>query len=323
MAWYNGHPDFSELSFDLSHPRAVIVGNGNVALDVARILTLSISGLEKTDIADYALEAPRKSAIREVLILGRRGLAQGAFNNPELEELLYLDGVETIIDQPGEHRFDIQGYDWLTRRKIKTLQQLSERQLFSVDKRIVFRFLTSPIQLTGNGKVEEIRVVRNQIEVDSNGTEKLVVTQDESQFQTGLVLRAIGYKGQEIAGLPFDLERGVIANESGRVMAAGSVLSGSYVTGWIKRGPRGIIGSNKKCARETIDCLLEDRVNGTLSPASKSSNEVLELLLERHFQLVQMPDWLNIDHQERTKGRKQNRPRVKFTRVEEMLDNRL
>ncbi len=322
VAWYNGHPDYSHLAFDLSCERAVVVGNGNVALDVARILTMPVAELEKTDIADYALQALRNSAIKEVVLLGRRGHFQGAFHNPELEELERLADVDIVIDSedlPGENEVVLDDADWETRRKVKTLARLSRRPLTGAPRRIVLRFLTSPVELLGDQKVEQMLVVENHLERGDDGVLRARPTEKESLIDTGLVLRAIGYRGYPFPGLPFDDQRGVIDNRDGRVVEGDLPVPGVYVTGWIKRGPRGVIGSNKKCARDTVRCLLKDARDGHLSPAALNADQVLSELAGRNPALLGLEGWRNIDRGERLAGAHQGRPRIKYTDTETLL----
>lgn len=322
VSFYNGHPDYRHLKFDLSCERAIIVGNGNVALDVARILTMPVSELEKTDIADHALDILRTSKIREVVVLGRRGHLQGAFNNPELEELEHVRGVDVVVDGedlPGENEVVMDGADWETLRKVKTLRRLVTRQPTAGNKRIVFRFLTSPIELLGDGKVEQVLVIRNHLERDEKGHLNARPTEDESILDAGLVLRAIGYRGTAFPGLPFDERRGVIQNQQGRVAENDHVLPGVYVTGWIKRGCRGIIGSNKKCSAETVHCLLEDMNAGRLTKATLDKEGVMAVVRERKPDVTLMSGWLAIDHAEREAGRLRGRPRVKVTDMTSLL----
>ena len=322
VAWYNGDPDFSHLDIDLSHRRAVVVGNGNVALDVARILTMPLGQLEKTDMADHALAALRESAVREVAILGRRGNQQAAYHNPELEELAHLEGVEVAVEGdelPGEDEFPDHVADWETRRKLATLRAMSGQRAGGAGKRILMRFLCSPVEVLGEGRVEQLRVVRNRLEADANGRLQARSTGEESLIDTGLVLRSIGYRGTRLAGLPFDDRRGIIGNADGRICDHDGVVPGNYVTGWIKRGPRGIIGTNKKCARNTLRCLVEDIEADRLAPATLGSAEVLEAIQARQPEVVLRPGWLRLDHAERTAGRPQGRPRVKFTEHRDLL----
>ena len=322
VAWYNGDPDFSHLDIDLSHRRAVVVGNGNVALDVARILTMPLGQLEKTDMADHALAALRESAVREVAILGRRGNLQAAYHNPELEELAHLEGVEVAVEGdelPGEDESLDHAADWETRRKLATLRAMSGQRAGGAGKRILMRFLCSPVEILGDRRVEQLRVVRNRLEPDENGRLQARSTGEESLIDTGLVLRSIGYRGTRLAGLPFDDRRGIIGNADGRICDHDGVVPGNYVTGWIKRGPRGIIGTNKKCARNTQRCLVEDIEADRLAPATLGSAEVLEKVRARQPEVVLRPGWLRLDHAERTAGRPQGRPRVKFTEHRELL----
>lgn len=323
IAWYNGHPDFSDLNFDLSSKRAVIVGNGNVALDAARILTMPLDRLRNTDIADYALEKLATSRIKEVVILGRRGHFQAAFNNPELEELEHLDNVDIVVeaeDLLANNKLILDNADWLSRRKVKTLQRFIARRPDNAKKRIVFRFMTSPDQLIGNSKVEQILVIRNRLEQDVNGMLQVRPTEEQSLIDAGLVLRAIGYRGHPFPGLPFDERRGVIENKRGRIADKGKVIKGAYVTGWIKRGPRGIIGTNKQCAHETVHCFLDDLDTGGIDiDSTLSAKQVSENLARRNLAIVTEQGWRKIDRAERDRGRRQERPRVKLHNISEML----
>ena len=317
VAWYNGHPDFRDCPVDLDHERAVIVGNGNVALDVARILTLPIAELEATDIAEHALEKLRSSQIQEVVVLGRRSQREAAFNNPELEEFLQLDSVAVSVENGSDTGSS--ETDWVTRRKLSTLKSLSQRRLPNADKRIVFRFLTSPAEILGVDKVEQLELAMNELIPDESGGLRAQPTGEVSRLDAGLVLLAAGYRGLPQDALPFDDQRGVISNEGGRVVdGAGKPLERSYVTGWIKRGPQGIIGSNKKCARETVNALLED-IHTAAGSVSGPHDDILEVLRQLEVKVLSREDWLKIDRAEREAGARQGRPRVKFTEKDEML----
>ncbi len=307
VAWYNGHPDYRDLDIDLSHERAVVVGNGNVALDVARILTLPIAALERTDIADHALRTLRASRVREVVVLGRRGPAEAAFSNPELEELGRLPSVDivvaepvVVVAEPVVEEPSTTSDDPAVRRKLATLRNYA-RRTSNAPKRIVLRFHTSPTALLGDSRVRGVALRDNR-------------TGEHSELGAGLVLRAIGYRGIGVPGLPFDEQRGIVENVDGRVTG----MVGTYVTGWIKRGPRGIIGTNKKCARDTVRALLAvadhlDR-SDTLDAAAVEAE-----LRHRRPDLVTHEQWLRIDAAERAAGRPQGRPRIKFSDVEELL----
>lgn len=322
VAWYNGHPDYSHLEFDFSSERAIIVGNGNVALDVARILTLPPEALRKTEIADYAIDALSKSTIREVVILGRRSHFQGAFNNPELEELEHLDDVDVLVDTGDLPSNQVQLFndiDWQAQRKVDTLKRLVDKDNANAPKRIVLKFLSSPLEIIGEDKVSHMKVVSNSLQGEDLESLKAVATEDEETIEAGLILRAIGYRGNALDSLPFDERRGVIANNNGRIVQGEESVVGAYVTGWIKRGPRGVIGSNKKCARDTVSCLLEDFRSGRLSSGHSERDEVAKKLAEKKAGLVTMQGWNKIDQQERLDGRNQDRPRVKQTEWSELL----
>jgi ferredoxin/flavodoxin---NADP+ reductase len=283
---------------------------------------MPVAELEKTDMADHALDILRHSAIREVVILGRRGHLQGAFHNPELEELEYLHGVDVIVEGdhlPGDHEVVLDGADWETRRKVQTLRRLTMREPSTRNKRVVLRFLTSPVEVLGDGKVEQMLVVRNHLDRDSQGRLHARSSEEETILDAGLVLRAIGYRGTPFPGLPFDDRLGVIRNRKGRVADDDQVLNGVYVAGWIKRGCRGIIGSNKKCARETVDCLLQDIEAGRVSSRGWNKDRIIAALRSRKPDLVSRAGWLAIDHAERVAGRMQCRPRVKMTDTATML----
>lgn len=300
VAWYNGHPDYRHLHFDLSGRRAVIIGTGNVALDVARILLLSPTELAKTDIADHALRALRASRIDEVVLLGRRGCQQSAFHNPELEELLELAEVDISVEAddlvtPGQAECS-----WETRRKLATLMRLRDRPRRRGRKRIVLRFQTVPNAVLGVKRVEALEIGRAD---RPDGSEVL---------PCDMLLRAIGYRGRPFPGLPFDAGAGVIANVAGRVGDAENRMTGVYVTGWIKRGARGVIGSNKQCAAETVAGLLSDAAAGILTQPSTD----VPLGLRR---TVSYRGWQRIDLAERVAGAQQGRPRVKNTSIADCL----
>ena len=317
VAWYNGHPDFSDLAVDLSHERAVIVGNGNVALDIARILTLPIEELEATDIAEHALEKLRESKIKEVVVLARRSEFEAAFNTPELEEFFQLERVAVSVENASEA--DVAEADWVTRRKLSTLNSLCQRQVPNVEKRIVFRFLSSPAEILGSDKVEQLEVGSNELVADDSGGLVAQATGESVCLDAGLILLAAGYRGLPQESLPFDDQRGVISNQAGRVTdAEGEPIERTYVTGWIKRGPQGIIGSNKKCARQTVDALIED-INPAGGSSSHQHQDILAELNRLQVNVLSREDWLKIDRAEREAGARQGRPRVKIVDRDQML----
>ena len=324
VGWYNAHPEYRDLEFDLSGERAVVIGNGNVALDVARMLMLSHSELSKTDTADHALGVLLHSSIREVVVVGRRGPAQAAFTNPELRELRDLEDVDVVVDPDELERalaVDDPNMSKTAERNVKTLREYAERPL-SKDRRIVLRFLLSPVELRGDAHgVREVVLVRNELSADESGALRARATADEEVLPAELVMRAIGYRGVALPEVPFDEHRCVIPNERGRVIAEdGSRRPGEYVVGWIKRGPTGIIGTNKKDAQETVDAVLEDLAADRLPEPSMPDPADLELMLrERKPNLVTYAGWRQIDHHERTLGEPHGRPRVKLASIEEML----
>lgn len=293
VGWYNAHPDHADRTFDLGTERAVIVGNGNVALDVARVLLMDRQALGDTDIAAHALEALRDSMIEEVVILGRRGVADAAFSVGEFLALGHLDGIDVIIDGPLEDPVDDTDL-WAT-LKLGIAREYAERPTTPGNKRVVFRFMSSPVEIIGGEKVQQLRMT-------------------DGELPTGLVLRSIGYRGVPVDGLPFDETAGVVPNVAGRVDGA----PGSYVTGWIKRGPRGVIGTNRTCAEETVGELWRDHLDGALSRTVAGPDELRKLLQDRGVQAVDWSGWRAIDAAERERGAASSRPRVKFIGIPEM-----
>jgi ferredoxin/flavodoxin---NADP+ reductase len=329
VAWYNGHPDYRGLEFDLSSRRAVVIGNGNVAADVTRMLTLSPRDLERTDVADHALEALRESRIEEVVVLGRRGPAQAAFTSSELRELGHLPGVALRVD-PEEVELDPLSRRWLAeqgtftaRKNVALLREFAApRQLPDSRRAIVLRFLRSPVEIRGAGKVEAIDVRRNEIvRADDGSLRPRPVDEEVETIECGLVLRSVGYRAVPLPGVPFDERSFVLPNERGRVMGAdGEPLPGVYAVGWIKRGPTGILGTNKRDAEETVSRLAEDLASGALpSPPKPDREQIDALLAERKPDLVSAEGWRAIDADEIRRGQEQQRPRVKLSSREELL----
>jgi ferredoxin/flavodoxin---NADP+ reductase len=320
VAWYNGHPEQAGLQIDLSRcDRAIVIGNGNVALDMARILVSEPGTLANTDIADHSLRVLRDSAIREVVLLARRGIAQAAYTTPELLALLDLPGVSVVVDpaelvlDPHTAQREARGeLDAITARKIDIVRHLANRPAGSAGKRIVLRFLLSPAELSGNGRVEGIRAVRNEFATDDGGQVRAEAAGDAVEFPAQLVLRSIGYRGTALPGLPFDEKTGTIPNKAGRVQAESGRMPGTYVTGWIKRGPTGVVGTNKHCAGETVDALVEDWASGRLPAPSRLGQRVEVLLEERGVRSLDLAAWGRIDLAERAAGSRSGRPRVKI-----------
>lgn len=328
VAWYNGHPDHANRTFDFSTERAVVIGNGNVALDVARVLLAPAEILERTDIADHALNALRHSSIREVVIVGRRSSAQAAYTNPELLGLMncpWLD-IETAADEAEPDDATKAAIESRTADSVTTLKVQLAREIASNSgtggpekKRISLRFRASPVEICGTESVTAIRLVRNSLSTATDGTTLAVPTEDVETIETGLVLRSVGYRGNAIPSLPFDDAHGTIPHLDGRVVdAMGTSLTGVYVTGWAKRGPSGVIGTNKKCATDTVRSILEDIAGGHLPPPPSGRDELDTLLNERSPGAIDFSDWSRIDKAEISAGEKLGRPRVKFVSIDEL-----
>ena len=328
VAWYNGHPDYCDLEFDLSSERAVVVGNGNVAADVARMLALTREELAQTDVADHALDVLAESAIREIVVLGRRGPAQAAFTNPELLELGEMTDADVFVD-PRDIELDPLSRAWLEseaasstqRKNVEILTGYAGRAPEGKRRRIVLRFLVSPLELLGSERVEGIRICRNELRDEGTGL-RACSTDTIEELGCGIVFRSIGYRGTPVQGLPFDEAGGTVPHEAGRILdEQGAQLRGDYVVGWIKRGPTGIIGTNKRDSQETVDELFEDLDAGRLNePADPSRDSLEELLAERAPDHVTYSGWEAIDAAEKAAGEPHGRPRVKLTRTEELLD---
>ncbi|HTU79430.1 MAG TPA: FAD-dependent oxidoreductase [Solirubrobacteraceae bacterium] len=350
VGWYNGHPDHTHLEFDLlsnasgtAPGRAVVIGNGNVALDLARMLVLAPQELEATDTADHALEVLAGSGVSEVVIVGRRGPAQAAFTNPELLELGELADADVIVDRAELERAlavadPAAEQDMTRRRNVEILRGYAGRRPAGHPRRVVLRFLLSPAAFLPDerGRLGAVELVRNELVAAPGGGLRAQATGERETLAAGLAFRAIGYRGIPLPGVPFDERSAVIANERGRVVdpASGERLPGEYVVGWIKRGPTGVIGTNKKDAQETVDALLADLAvssNGDRpgadaqaagaahTPAEPDAATVEALLRARQPELVTYAGWEAIDRHERALGEPAGRPRVKLTRIEELL----
>jgi ferredoxin--NADP+ reductase len=327
VAWYNGHPDYADRDFDLSAQTAVVVGNGNVALDVARMLALSHEELAVTDIADHALHALRNSDVREVVVLGRRGPAQAAFTNPELRELADLQLADVIVD-PAEAELDAASRAWLesdaadptNRRNVETIQRYAATPPAGKPRRVVLRFLRSPVEIVGSGRVQAVVVERNELVPGPDGALRARSTGERETIPAGLVFRSIGYIGSPLPGVPFDERRSTIHNDGGRVTdpGTGRPLPGVYAAGWIKRGPSGVIGTNKKCAQESTRALLEDLAADRLPEPAADAERLPDELRARGVRVVEYDGWQAIDRHERSLGEPHGRPRVKLVRREEL-----
>ncbi|EID13894.1 fprA [Mycobacterium xenopi RIVM700367] len=322
VGWYNAHPHFQDRSPDLSCGRAVVVGNGNVALDVARILVTDPDVLALTDIADHALESLRPCGVEEVIIIGRRGPLQTAFTTLELRELGDLEGVDVVVDPAqleGITDDDAAAVGKTAKQNLKVLRDYAARPLRPGHRRIVFRFLTSPIEIKGDGKVERIVLGRNELVTDESGRVVAKDTGAREELPVQLVVRSVGYRGVPTPGLPFDERSGTIPNTNGRVEGSRN----EYVVGWIKRGPTGVIGTNKKDSQDTVDTLLADlaaaRQTGLADFGDDHAVKLAEWLASRQPKLVTAEHWQAIDQYERAAGEPHGRPRVKLSTLEELL----
>ncbi|UXA15363.1 FAD-dependent oxidoreductase [Mycobacterium sp. SMC-8] len=322
VGWYNAHPHFVEMTPDVSGGRAVVVGNGNVAIDVARILVSDPDLLAETDIADHALESLRPRGVEEVLIIGRRGPLQAPFTTLELRELGDLEAlgdVDIVIDPDDFADItdeDLEAAGKTVRNNIKVLRGYAEATPKGARRRIVFRFKTSPIEIKGDGRVESIVLGRNELISGPDGRVTAKDTGEREEVPAQLVVRAVGYRGLPTPGLPFDERAGTIPHTDGRIDGSRN----EYVVGWIKRGPTGVIGSNKKDSADTVETLLADLADAELAEFQPDHLDTVQRwLLERQPKLVTTDHWKLIDEHERTAGQGSGRPRVKLTSVEELL----
>jgi ferredoxin/flavodoxin---NADP+ reductase len=323
VAWYNGHPDYRDCTFDLTQETAVIIGQGNVAVDVCRILAKSVEELKHTDIARHALEALAESRVKDIYMIGRRGPLQAKFTLLEIKELGNLAICDPIVD-PADLDLDLLSqveldgpYNASGKKTYPVLQEFARRLPPAKPRRCHFWFLYSPISIEGDKRVERIVLEKNQLVGDpgdlrAQGAGQLV------ELPCGLVFRSVGYRGIPLPDLPFDERRGLIPNDRGRVLDHGQPVPGLYVAGWIKRGPSGVIGTNKPDSIETVERLLEDIP--LLTPSAEADSQALHrLLAKRGVRVVNFQDWRKIDAAEIAQGEPSGKPREKFTRVEEML----
>jgi len=301
VGWYNGHPDHQDAYVDLGGDRVVVVGNGNVALDVARVLTADPGALATTDIADLALATLRGSAVREVVVLGRRGPEHAAFTMPELVGLANLTDVDLVVDNGGAAIPE-------NTPKTRLLAELSRRTPRAGRRRIVLRFHAAPVRILGDGVVDAVEIARTE-----TTPEGIVLTDDRELLATTMVLRSVGYRGVPVPGLPFDEASATVPHDHGRVEP------GVYVTGWIKRGPSGFIGTNKTCAQETVAGLIEDLLAGRLAQPRGGREELVRKARAARPELIDLEGWRVLDRIERERGRESGRPRVKFTEPAEMV----
>ena len=330
VAWYNGHPDYRDCHFDLSVTRAAVVGVGNVAIDVARILVRTPEELEHTDMASHAIEALRNSRIEEVYLLGRRGPAQAAFTNPEVKEIGEMAGADVIVRRDEVHLDPLseahvrEAEDRLLTKKIEILQEYAGRTPTGKPRRLHVRFLVSPVEVLGDasGHVSGLRLARNKLVAAPNGSINAEATGEAEDLPIGLLFRSVGYRGVALPGIAFDERRGVIPNDRGRILdpELNRPMTGLYVAGWIKRGPSGVIGTNKPDSVETVHSMVSDIQDGVhWRPASPGARAAEALVLARQPMAVSYPDWEKLDALECSQGEALGRPRVKFTSIADML----
>lgn len=323
VGWYNGHPDYRDRAFDLSHDTAVVIGQGNVAVDVCRILSKTVDELRHTDITKLALEVLAQSKIRDIHMIGRRGPAQAKFTQSELRELGELADCDPIVD-PGDLELNPASREELADRSnranlksYEVLQGFASRPPPTRRRRCHIHFLKSPIELKGEERLERVALMKNRLE----GEPLRQVARETGELEElacGVLFRSIGYRGVPMAGVPFDDSRGIVPNRDGRIVDGANVVPALYVTGWIKRGPTGIIGTNRADSVATVKLLLADLP--VLDAGEKRGANTLKALLKsRGVRVVSYADWQKIDAAEVRRGETAGKPREKFARVEEML----
>ncbi len=323
VGWYNGHPDYRDCAFDLSHDAAVVIGQGNVAVDVCRILSKTVDELRHTDITKHALEVLAQSKIRDIHMIGRRGPAQAKFTHSELRELGELADCDPIVD-PGDLELNPASREELADRSnranlksYEVLQGFASRPPPTRRRRCHIHFLKSPIELKGEGRLERVVLMKNRLEGEPL-RQVARETGEVEELACGVLFRSIGYRGVPMAGVPFDDSRGIVPNRDGRSVDGANVVPALYVTGWIKRGPTGVIGTNRADSVATVKSLLADLPN--LDAGRKpGADELKALLKSRGVRVVSYADWQKIDAAEVRRGETAGKPREKFARVEEML----
>ena len=325
VGWYNGHPDYRDLRFDLSCETAVVIGQGNVAADVSRILAKSVDELQHTDIAGHALDALAESKIKHIHLIGRRGPAQAKFTFRELKEFGELPHCAPVVAADSlslnpQSEAELAEKSGAGNKKVyDLLRDFSQRRpAAAAARRCHFTFLRSPQRLEGDGRVESLVLEKNQLHGEPF-SQSARGTGETERLDAGLILRSIGYRGVPMPGAPFDEQRGVIPNRDGRVIDAGQAVPGLYTAGWIKRGPTGLIGTNKADSAQTVACLLEDLAKLDSSETKAGAAGCRRLLERRGIRYVTYPDWKKIDAAEIERGRAAGKPREKYTRVAEML----
>jgi len=327
VAWYNGHPTYADLSIDLSHRRVAVVGIGNVALDVARILARSSSTLATTDIADHALTRLRHSDVTDIHVLARRGPVHAKCTPGELQELGALEDVSVVV-APRDLELDptdqaILDADRNAAKNLEILRGFADADVPETGRRVHLHFFASPVEILGEaGTMTGLRVQRNELRVSDDGSWELAASGETRELDVTMLIRAIGYRSEPVPGVPFDTTRFLIRNDDGRVVDdAGQVVPRAYVVGWAKRGPRGLIGTNKADAAETVVHVLDDLSRmGPSTGVDPDPDALIRLLEDRGVRVIRFAQWQLLDRLEIARGEKEGRPRVKFVRRDEMLD---
>jgi ferredoxin/flavodoxin---NADP+ reductase len=324
VAWYNGHPDYVDLEVPLDAESVAVVGVGNVAVDVARVLAKSVDELAETDMADYAIEHLRTSRVTDVYMLGRRGPAEAKFTTKELRELGELGNADIVVlpeelEVSDDSMKAIEG-DTTRLKNLEVLREMAAKPLEGKPRRLHIRFCVSPREIEGGERIAAVKLERNRLEATESGYMQSVGTGDFETLPAQLLLRSVGYRGTALPGVPFDTRKNVIPNDRGRVLAAagGAPVPGEYVAGWIKRGPTGVIGTNKADAIETVEQLLADELPA-VSAEDASAAAVDQLLRTRGVRAFDFEHWMALDKHEQEAGKASGRPRVKVTAVDDML----
>jgi ferredoxin/flavodoxin---NADP+ reductase len=324
VGWYNGHPDYRDRSFDFSHEAAVVIGHGNVAADVARILATPVADLARTDIAEHAIDALSKSRIRDIRLIGRRGPAQARFTSVELKELGKIAGCSAHVDPPdlelnpasNEELADISSDE--SRKNMDLFRSFAAACEQDNPRHIRFRFLETLLRLDKSADALTLTLAKNILSGKAFA-QTAAAGPTQTAFDCGLVFRSVGYRGMPFAGLEFNEAKGTITNRDGRCLKNGKPIAGTYVAGWIKRGPTGLIGTNRACSLETVQSLIADAEQ--LSSAHKSGIDALrQRLADNRVPVVEYSDWQKIDAAEKIRGQEKGKPREKFTRIAEMIE---
>ena len=328
VAWYNGHPDYVDLNPNLDIESVAVIGVGNVAMDVARILAKSTEELAGTDIADHALEQLQHSKVRNIYVLGRRGPVQAKFTNPEIREFGQLEIADAIVD-PAQLELDAHSAaamegDRMATKNVQILQEIIDQGTAGKQRAVHFRFLVSPTEIQGDeaAGVTGIQIQKNELRPTDSGYLQAYGTGEMETLPVRMVLRSVGYRGVPLPDVPFDERRGTIPNAGGRISdpVSGEPVAGEYVVGWAKRGPSGVIGTNKADAVATVQLMLED-IPSTQPVAAEQADPqaIADLLAARDIRYISFETWKQLSAIEEERGQAQGRPRVKFVDVEEML----